>query len=155
MGWKMSHASVVPMTVNGRKTYVYCASGGVAGVDAASGALLWTTDKWKISIATVPTPIILPGNRIFLTGGYNSGSMLLHLAEQNGRIVPEVLFRLSPAIFGSDQMTPIYYNRYIYGVIPSGELVCLDLTGRQVWHRRQHQSLRYRTVYDCAGDALP
>ena len=30
--WKMTHASVVPMEFGGKKMYVYCGSGGVAGV---------------------------------------------------------------------------------------------------------------------------
>jgi outer membrane protein assembly factor BamB len=131
--WEMTHSSVVPMTLNGRKMYVYCGSGGVAGVSAKDGAILWETQEWTINTATIPSPLPVGEGRIFLSGGYDSGSMMLQLKEEGGRIVPRILFRLPSNIFGSDQQTPIFYKGYIYGVIPDKELVCLDLNGKQVW----------------------
>ena len=73
-GWTMTHSSIMPMEFAGRKMYVYCGKGGVAGVSADDGSLLWDTTDWKISIATVPSPVILPEGKIFLSGGYNSGA---------------------------------------------------------------------------------
>ncbi len=133
MGWKMSHASVLPLEFKGRRMYLYCAVGGVAGVSAEDGELLWQTGEWKIGVATVPTPVIVGPGRIFLSGGYNGGSMMLQLKEENGTFTAEPVFRLKPKVFGSDQQTPIFYDGYIYGVIPNGQLVCLDLEGRHVW----------------------
>ncbi|MFW6108458.1 MAG: PQQ-binding-like beta-propeller repeat protein, partial [bacterium] len=74
--WKMTHASIVPVEYAGRRMYVYPAHRGVVGVSAEDGALLWKTGEWRISIATVPSPLPLPGGRLFLTGGYNAGSMI-------------------------------------------------------------------------------
>ncbi len=132
-GWRMSHSSVMPMQIGGRRTYVYVAHGGVAGVAADTGELLWSTDAWKIMIATVPSPVVLGSERIFLSGGYNAGSMMLQLNEVGGRIAPEPLWRLKAKVFGAAQQTPILYRGNLYGVRPSGELVCLDLSGRVVW----------------------
>jgi outer membrane protein assembly factor BamB len=134
MEWKMTHSSIMPMVVNGKRTYVYCGSDGVAGVSADNGAILWQTEDWKVSIATVPTPVVIPGDRIFLCGGYNSGSVMLQISESGGKMTAKTLFRLKPSVFGSDQQTPIFYKGYIYGVIPGGQLVCLDLNGKQVWN---------------------
>ena len=58
---------------------------------------------------------------------------MLQLAEQGGKITAQTEFRLPPEVFGSDQQTPILYQGYIYGVIPGGQLACLDLHGHQVW----------------------
>ncbi len=132
-GWGMSHASILPLTFGGRRMYVYCAAGGVVGVDAGCGALLWQTDAWKISIATVPTPVPIADGRLFLSGGYNSGAMILDLKAAAGGITPEVARRLPPTEFGSDQQTPVFYKGYLYGVIPGGEMVCLDPSGRRMW----------------------
>lgn len=131
--WNMSHSSVIPMEFAGRKTYVYCAAGGVVGVSAKDGSILWETNEWRISIATVPTPIPVGDGRIFLCGGYESGAMMLKLTEQAGKIVPQTLFRLKPAEFGSEQQTPVLYQGYLYGVIPDGEMVCMDLDGKRKW----------------------
>ena len=133
-GWGMSHSSIIPVTFHGRRMYVYCASGGVVGVDADTGHLLWETDQWRISIATVPTPVLLPDGRIFLCGGYNSGGMMLQLTEQGGKFGVNILYRLKPEVFGSEQQTPVYYKGYIYGIISGGQLVCLDPSGKQLWN---------------------
>jgi outer membrane protein assembly factor BamB len=132
-GWQMTHSSVMPQTVNGRKTYVYCGSGGVAGVDAGDGKLQWETSHWKISIATVPSPLCLPDGRVFLSGGYNAGALMLRVSEESGAFAVRPLFRLKAKQFGSTQHTPILYHDHLYGVREDRELVCLDLAGNVVW----------------------
>ena len=131
--WKMTHSSITPMEFAGRKMYVACLSGGVAGISAEDGTVLWETTDWKISIANVPTPVIIGDGRIFLSGGYNSGSMMLRLKEEDGNLIPETLFRLEAKVFGSDQQTPVFYKGHIYGVRPDKQLVCMDLDGNIVW----------------------
>ncbi len=132
-GWKMTHSSLVPMDLGNEKTYVYCTSGGVAGVSADDGRLLWQYPDWRINIANVPTPIIIDEERILLSGGYNSGAMMLSIKQVDDKYIPEPLFRLDPKVFGSDQQTPIYYKGYIYGVRPDEQLVCMDLDGNIKW----------------------
>lgn len=131
--WKMTHSSVIPMELNGTKTYVYCAGGGVVGVAADDGRILWQTPDWQIKIANIPSPLPLPGNRVFLSGGYGEGSMMIRINENNGEYAVETLFKLSPKEFGSVQQTPIFYNDHIFGVRPDGRLVCLNLDGKVVW----------------------
>lgn len=133
-GWEMTHSSVMPVRVKGRDTYVYCGSGGVAGVDARDGRLLWDTTDWKISIATVPSPLALPDDRLFLCGGYNAGSLMLQVTEANGAFAVQPGFRLRARQFGSTQHTPILYQGHLYGVREDKELCCLDLAGKVVWH---------------------
>jgi outer membrane protein assembly factor BamB len=132
-GWKMTHSSIVPVDFVGQRLYVYCGSGGVAGVSAKDGSIVWETTQWKISIATVPTPVVLEGGRIFLSGGYNAGSLMLQLKEENGRVVPQTLFALKPDVFGATQQTPIHFRGHLYGVRPDGQLICLSPEGRVVW----------------------
>jgi outer membrane protein assembly factor BamB len=132
-GWKMTHASLVPMEFDGQRTYVYCASGGVAGVSATDGRILWDATDWKISIATVPSPIVLTEGRLFLSGGYNAGSLMLQLVREEDRLTPKVLFRLAPEVFGATQHSPVLYGDLIYGIRPNGQFVALDLSGKVVW----------------------
>jgi len=132
-GWKMTHSSIMPTEFNGERMYVYCANNGVVGVSANNGSILWETTGWKISIATVPSPLVLPGGRIFLSGGYNAGSLMLQLKQEQGRWEAKTLFKLEPEVFGATQHTPILYHDHIYGVRADGRFVCLDLEGKQVW----------------------
>ncbi|HOK95759.1 MAG TPA: PQQ-like beta-propeller repeat protein [Anaerohalosphaeraceae bacterium] len=130
--WKMTHTSILPMQFEGMDFYVYAASGGVAAADAAQGTLLWQTDAWFLR-TNVPTPVDAGGGKIFLSAGYNKGSLMLQLERQGGKLIPKVLFTRPPEIFGSDQQTPIFYKGYIYGVRPDKQFVCLDTEGNIVW----------------------
>ena len=131
--WKMTHSSIMPMDFAGRRLYVYCASKGVVGVDSADGRQLWGTADWKISIATVPSPVPLPDGRIFLTGGYNAGSMMLQTEVTNEQFSVKTLFKLPANIFGATQHTPILKDNHLYGIRADGRFVCLGLDGKVVW----------------------
>ncbi|MCX7825762.1 MAG: PQQ-like beta-propeller repeat protein [Verrucomicrobiae bacterium] len=131
--WQMTHSSLTPVEFKGRRMYVYCASGGVAGVSATDGAILWSTPDWKITMANIPAPLYIGDGRIFLCGGYNAGSMMIQLRETGGKFAVETLFRLKPTVFGATQQTPILYQNHIIGVRPDGQLTCLDLNGKPVW----------------------
>lgn len=132
--WQMTHVSIVPMEFGGRRMYVYCGSGGVAGVSVEDGSILWESDAWKIATATVPSPVVVGQGRIFCSGGYNAGAVMLQLKQSGPSIVAEAAFRLPAKVFGATQQTPILYKGYLYGVrADGGELVCMDLTGKVVW----------------------
>lgn len=131
--WRMTHASVMPMEFAGRRQYVYCASRGVVGVDAADGSVLWETTEWRISIATIPSPVWVEEGRLFLTGGYNAGSLMLQLDAVEGGIAPRTLFRLDADVFGATQHTPVLHQHHLYGIRADGRLVCLSLDGQVVW----------------------
>lgn len=131
--WKMTHVSITPMEIAGRKTYIYCGHRGVAGIAADDGSILWETSDWKISIATVATPVPVPPNRIFLSGGYEAGAMMLEVSNGDGKWQAKPAFRLDADTFGATQQTPILHDNHLYGVRPNGELVCLDLQGKLRW----------------------
>jgi outer membrane protein assembly factor BamB len=131
--WKMTHSSVMPMEFDGERMYLYCANSGVVGVSAKDGRVLWKTTEWKISIANVPSPLVLEGGRIFLSGGYNAGSLMLQLKRDGERFVAQTAFRLGPEVFGATQQSPVLYENHIYGVRPDGRFVCLTLEGNTVW----------------------
>jgi outer membrane protein assembly factor BamB len=132
--WTMTHVSIVPMEFAGRRMYVYCGKGGVAGVSADDGAILWDTTDWQIGTATCPSPLVVGEGKIFFCGGYNAGSLMLQLKEESGRITATTLFRLTAKQFGSEQQTPVLFDEHLYGVRQKDQqLVCLDLEGKELW----------------------
>ena len=131
--WRMTHSSVVPMEFKGRRMYVYCASGGVVAVSATDGAILWEYPDWRISIANIPSPIVAGDGRIFFTGGYDAGSLMLQVTETGGKLTVAPVFRLTAKLFGAAQQTPLLYHDHLFGVRADGQLVCLDLNGKVTW----------------------
>ena len=131
--WQMTHSSITPMEFKGTRIYVYWASGGVVGVSAEDGKLLWETDQWHTRTDSAPSPVIIGEGRIFLSGFYNAGAIIIQLEQENGIIQPRIMKRLKQREFGSRQQTPIFYQDYIYGVRPDKRLVCLDVDGNILW----------------------
>jgi outer membrane protein assembly factor BamB len=131
--WEMTHSSILPVSFMGKDIYIYCAGRGVVGVAADTGELLFKTDMWKIRIANVPSPVDLGEGRIFFSGGYNAGSMFARLYDNEGSIDIKPVLSLEADTFGSAQQTPVFFDGYIYGVRPDGQLVCLDTSGRVIW----------------------
>jgi outer membrane protein assembly factor BamB len=131
--WEMTHSSVMPTVFAGKRIYVYCASGGVVGVSAEDGSILWEYPGWKIRVANVPSPVMVGEGLIFLSGDYNAGCVMLRLVETGGKVDVQTVFRLGANVFGSPQHTPVFYQGYIYGVRPDYQLTCLDTNGKVVW----------------------
>jgi outer membrane protein assembly factor BamB len=140
--WPMSHSSIMPMTLNGTRMYVYTSSGGMVGVSAEGddrGDVIWETTEWAPTVVS-PSPVIFDDGRIFVTAGYGSGSMMLELRENNGVFSIEPLYSLEPEEgLACEQQTPLLYNGYLFGILPKdgGELrnqfVAFDPEGAIVW----------------------
>ena len=141
-GLQMSHSSIMTMTLNDRRMYIYCGIGGVVGVSAEEedrGAVLWQTDAWSPKVVA-PSPVVLENGRIFLTAGYGAGSMMLQVREQGGEYTVEPLYSYRPQEgLACEQQTPVLYDGHLFGILPKdgGELrsqfVCYHPEGRIVW----------------------
>lgn len=138
-GWGMTHSSIMAIDAAGVRQYVYCTTKGVVGVAADDGRLLWTKPDWRIGLATVPSPVIVPPDRIFLSGGYKAGCTLVRIKSTGQELTTEEVFRLDHTVFDAPQHTPILYQGHIYGVTTLGhadaksQLACLSLDGERVW----------------------
>lgn len=134
LGWNMSHSSIIPMTIDGVRMYVYAAVGGLAAVAAdgeKAGALLWSTDAWAPTVMA-PSPVPMENGRFFVTAGYGVGSAMFQVTSSNGVFRAEATARWDKRFFGSEQQTPIYAQGLLYAILPNDagahrrEFVCMD-----------------------------
>jgi outer membrane protein assembly factor BamB len=132
-GWEMTHSSVMPMTVGSQTMYLYCASGGIVGVAAEDGRVLWQDPTWRVSFANVPSPVPVGGGRVLLAGGYGAGSRMLRLKQAGSGFELETLWTREQKVFSAEQHTPILYGDHVYAVRVDGELACIDLDGELAW----------------------
>lgn len=140
-GWQMSHASIIPVTMAGRRMYVYVAVGGVAGVAAdgpGAGKLLWSTTEWNHPVIA-PSPVPLDGDRLLLTAGYGAGSILMKIEPQGDSYAARVLERIPKDRFACEQQSPVYFGGHLYGILPKdggelkAQLVCYHPEKGVVW----------------------
>jgi outer membrane protein assembly factor BamB len=142
---QLAHSSITPMTLGGKKSYVYCAEWGtmvgISGEKENAGTLLWQVkvlNKKTIS----PSPVVLEDGHIFMTAGYSAGSALVKVTEAGGKYEAKTLWTLEEKEgLCCEQQTPIYFNKHLYGLIPISagarreQLVCMNPydKGKIIW----------------------
>ncbi len=140
-GWNMSHSSIIPMTVLGKKMFVYCTVNGVVAVGADGedqGKVLWKTAEWAHGV-TSPSPVKVDDERIFFTVGYGGGSMMMRLKDEGGKITPVKEYELTKKVFSCEQQTPILHEGHLFGILPNdggalrNQFACLSADGKVVW----------------------
>ena len=119
--FKMSHSSIVPMTLDGVATFVYIGIGGVCGVSAEAasrGQLLWSASDWQPSVVA-PSPMQLSPNQIFLVAGYGAGGALLQVDRQGSswRASIKESYKANAGM-SSEQQTPINYHGTLITILP-------------------------------------
>jgi outer membrane protein assembly factor BamB len=119
--WKMSHSSIVPMTIERTRMYVYCALGGIVGISAEkenAGKIMFQNAEWNHSVIA-PSPVYLGNGKIHFTAGYGAGSMLGKVSKVNGSFNLEVLQKLKPDQgLAAEQQTPVFYKDHLYSIMP-------------------------------------
>lgn len=116
---KMSHSSVVPMTIAGKKMYVYNSIGALVGVSAEEhdrGKLLWQTKDFDKSVIA-PSPVYVGQNRIFVTAGYSAGSAVFRINRDGDSFSVQTLQVLKPSEgMASEQQTPICKDGFVFNI---------------------------------------
>lgn len=118
---KMSHSSVMPMTLAGKAMLVYAGIGGVCGVSAQGadkGRMLWFCNQWLPSVIA-PSPLQLSSSQVLLAAGYGAGGGLLQVDRTGSgwqaRVVDQ--YKASEGM-SSEQQTPISYRGMIITILP-------------------------------------
>lgn len=130
---RMSHTSVIPMTILGKRMYVYAGLGGVSGVSAEGGdrgKILWKTTDWNPSIA-VASPVNLGNGEIAVFGSYGAGAARIKISkDDSGYNVAVSEKHKSSEGIASEQQTPILKDNNLWVVMPENagalkkQLVC-------------------------------
>ncbi|MBI9059474.1 MAG: PQQ-binding-like beta-propeller repeat protein [Labilibaculum sp.] len=133
--WQMSHSSVMPMNLNGKKMWVYAAVGGIVGVSAEGddiGQILWKTKDFSPSVVA-PSPVVFENGKIFMTAGYGAGSVLLQVKKEGAKYAVSTLQKFKPKDgVASEQQTPVVYKNRMFSILPKdaggmrNRFVCVD-----------------------------
>ncbi len=131
----MAYTSIIPMTFEGKRMYVYAGLGGVAGVSAEStdlGKILWSTKEWNPSIA-VASPVYLGNNEFVAFGSYGEGAARIRVTlDQSGFRASAVEMHKANAGIANEQQTPILMGNYVWMVMANNtgrlgsQLACFD-----------------------------
>ena len=130
----MSHVSLMPAVIGGVKQYLYLTMNKVVGVAAADGQLLWSI-PFAAKMAACPSPVSIGDGRIFITSGYEAGSMMIQVQKGASGFTVQKLYDLTSMQFNSEVHTPVLYQNHLFAVSSKtrGRFTCLGLDGKPVW----------------------
>jgi outer membrane protein assembly factor BamB len=117
-GDRAAYSSIIVAQVNGQRQYVQFLSGGVVGIDAATGEFLWRYDAPANGTANITTPIFHDGH-VFATSDYGTGGGLIKV---NGKDVQQIYFTKN---MRNHHGGLVLLDGYLYGA-DSGQLTCLE-----------------------------
>jgi outer membrane protein assembly factor BamB len=127
---RAGYSSPMLATLAGKRQVLLFDGEGLAGHDAANGAELWRYPWTTHQGINVAQPVVLPGDRVFVSSGYGVGCALLRIAN-NGMWSAEPVWQ-------NNRMhcrftSPVLHEGHLYG-LDEGILVCLDAeTGDRKW----------------------
>jgi outer membrane protein assembly factor BamB len=147
----MSHASLMPATIGGVKQYLYMSVSKVLGIAAADGQILWSI-PFATKMAGVPSPVSIGDGRVFITSGYEAGSMMIQVEKGASGFTAKKLYDLTSATFNSEVHTPVLYKGHLFGVGSKtrGRFMCVSLDGKVVWQSPVGDAATART-FDLGG----
>lgn len=163
---RMSHSSIMPMVIFGKRMYVYNAVGGVCGVSAEgddTGRLLWKTTEWNPA-TTAASPLLLDNNEIAVFGSYGSGGGRIRI-NYDGSDFSASVIETHKAMEGisSDQQTPVITSNLMWSVMPENagalkkQLVCYNISDLRtaVWTSgKENRYGRGLGPYIISGDRM-
>lgn len=123
-----AYASAIIVETGGLKQYVQMIAGGLVGVDAKTGKLLWRYDKTVSKFkANIPSPVAR-GEWIF-SAGAGTGAGAVKLTMAGGEVQAEQVYfgaKLPTAIGGA-----VLVGDYLYGTSAQG-LMCVQFNSGEV-----------------------
>ena len=94
LDFKISYASPILIDVEGSQQMVLMMESEIIGIDPATGALLWSHPHKNATKTNVSSPLWGPGNLLFCSSAYDSGSRVLRLTRKgNVTSVEEVWYQ--------------------------------------------------------------
>jgi outer membrane protein assembly factor BamB len=125
------YSSPMLATFGGKRQVLLLDGTGFSGYDAATGTELWRFPWETYQNINVAQPIVLDGQRVIISAGYNHGSALLKIEEKDGQWSATQVWMNQK--LRCKFTSPVLYQGHLYG-LDEGILACIDAeTGERKW----------------------
>jgi outer membrane protein assembly factor BamB len=129
---RAGYSSVIAAEIGNVKQYVQFLDGGVVGVNAADGRLLWHYEEPANTTANISTPIV-QGDLVFAASSYGTGAGQAKIVKDGSDFKAEKTYFLNK--LQNHHGGLVLVKDHIYGT--SGSLMCVDFkSGKVAWDDR-------------------
>lgn len=126
-----AYVSPILTTLAGRRQVVIVSASRVMGVAPEDGSLLWS-HPWDTSMGiNVSQPIVVSGNRFFISSGYGKGAALVEISGSGKSFTARTVWENTN--MKNKFNSSVIYQGHAYG-LDEGILTCVDVnTGERKW----------------------
>lgn len=127
------YSSIIPADISGVHQYIQLTAASVAGVEAATGKLLWRAER-KGATAVITTPIYA-NNQVYVTSGYGIGCNAFKITKDADGFKTEEIY--ANKNMANHHGGVILLGDYLYGHSDSKGWICQEFkTGDIKWSDR-------------------
>jgi outer membrane protein assembly factor BamB len=143
---RAGYSSPMLATLGGKQQILLFDGEGVRGFDASGGGELWHFD-WVTQMGmNITQPLVLDGDRVFVTSAYDVGCAMLQVTESAGQWAVKPLWQNK--VMRCKLSSPVAYQGHIYG-LDEGILACVDQqTGARKWRDGRYRHGQVLLVND-------
>jgi outer membrane protein assembly factor BamB len=130
-----TYASVMPMEVGGVRQFVQILKGGIVGVAADDGRLLWRHNVPMGLAVHVGTPVIR-GDSVYVSTGYAVGCRRIRVVPEAGGFRAEVVYANREMV--NHHGGVVLVDDRLYGYSDNRGWLCQDFeTGKTLWAEKE------------------
>ena len=130
------YSSPIVIDSNGVRQAIFLTGKSLVSVSPADGTIYWKHVPWPSgNDINAAVPILLPGDRIFVSAAYDKGSVLLQMKSDGEKMSVEEVWR-SHDVMENWMSSSVLLGEYLYG-FDEIILKCIEAkTGEQKWAHR-------------------
>ncbi|MDO5582399.1 MAG: PQQ-binding-like beta-propeller repeat protein [Planctomycetia bacterium] len=131
-----AYSSVLPVTIDGVRQYLFVTSAAVGGLNPADGSLFWKTDYPDVNLVACD-PIYFNGI-VFMSEGYKVGGYAWRVqkAKEGNGFSVESAYKLRKVDNKHHGLLAV--DNFLYSSTERGSFVCVDLSsGKIQWEERR------------------
>ena len=128
---QQAYTSPMLVTLAGVRQILIVSASRAMGLAVEDGRLLWDYPWGTRQGISVAQPLLLPGDRVFLSAGYGRGAVLINVTRAAGGFSADTVW--SNTRMKNKFTSSVLYDGYIYG-LDEAILACIDAaTGERMW----------------------
>lgn len=128
---RASYSSPMLVTIDDVRQILAVTASRIVGLNPGDGTLLWEFPWVTMYDVNAAQPIVIGGNRVFMSSGYDHGAVVIEVSMRDGRGEAREIWKNNRM---KNQFTSsVYHDGFIYGLDES-ILACVDAsTGTLRW----------------------
>ena len=135
---RAGYSSPMLATLAGRRQILLFDGEGIGGYDCQTGKELWWHEWETMNGINVAQPVVLEGDRVFVSSAYGVGCNVFHIVNSGTVLKAEPVWSAPNKKMQCKFTSPVAYQGFLYG-LDEGYLACLDpATGERLWKGRNY-----------------